>query len=130
MEASLRIAQATSKADQLQYEQLVRQALKEVEDAVLEYQSATTELKLLEDVRAQQMTVLAQERTLYKTGINPLFQVNAAELSLIESREAIVATRYTQAATLTFLYKAIGGGWSEPAVVPAENTKSQALGRY
>jgi NodT family efflux transporter outer membrane factor (OMF) lipoprotein len=130
LEASLRIAQATSKADQLQYEQLVRQALKEVEDAVLEYQGATTELKLLEDVRAQQMTVLAQERTLYTTGIKPLFQVNAAELSLIQSREAIVATRYTQAASLTFLYKAIGGGWSEPAVAPAESAKAQILGRH
>ena len=116
LEANLRIAQATSKQDQLQYEQLVRQALKEVEDAVLKYQGVMTELKLLEAVRAQQSTVLSQERTLYKTGIIPLFQVNTAELSLIQSRAAIVAARYTQASSLALLYKAIGGGWSEPIV--------------
>ena len=113
LEANLRIAKATNKADQQQYENIVRQALKEVEDAILEYQAASSELSLLESVRKQQLEIVAQEHELLKTGISPVYQLNAAELSLVQTQVAIIQARYAQSISLASLYKALGGGWSD-----------------
>lgn len=115
LEANLRIAKATKVEDQQNYEKLVRQALKEVEDAVLEYQGSTSELSFLEQVKSEQTVIVLQQQTLFKTGIESLFHVNDAEMKLVQYREAIVQTRYAQLSSLTMLYKSMGGGWGKPS---------------
>jgi outer membrane protein TolC len=120
LEANLRIAKATKVEDQQNYEKIVRQALKEVEDAVLEYQGSTSELLFLEKVKSEQMVIVSQQQTLFKTGIESLFQVNDAEMKLVQFREAIVKARYTQVLSLTTLYKSMGGGWVEPTMIVSQ----------
>jgi NodT family efflux transporter outer membrane factor (OMF) lipoprotein len=132
LEANLQIAKSVSKENQLKYEQLVRQALQEVESAVIGYQGASATLDVLEAVRRQQRVVVSKDKTLFATGLQSLFQVNSSELQLTEINENIVDAEYEQAFELVSLYRALGGGWNDASLVtnstePNVETASDAV---
>jgi NodT family efflux transporter outer membrane factor (OMF) lipoprotein len=130
LEANLEIAKSVSKENQLQYEQLVRQALQEVESAVIGYQGASATLDVLEAVRSQQRVVVSKDKTLFATGLQSLFEVNNAELQLTEINETIVDAEYEQAFELVSLYRALGGGWNDASLAntATEPNAETALG--
>jgi NodT family efflux transporter outer membrane factor (OMF) lipoprotein len=139
LESNLKIAESVSQENRLEYEQLVRRALQEVENAVVGYQGASQTLDVLEAVNQEQRVVVSKEKTLFATGLQSLFQVNSAELLLTEINQNIVDTEYEQALELVSLYRALGGGWREnslaatptastPATEPSAATVQTAAG--
>jgi NodT family efflux transporter outer membrane factor (OMF) lipoprotein len=113
LEAQLKIAQAVSRKDQLLYENIIRQALKEVENAVVSYQGASESLLFLDQVKQQQSVVVAQEQILLNTGVQSEFQLLTSKMNLTQVDEGIVNAKFEQTTNLISLYKALGSGWSE-----------------
>jgi len=113
LEANLAIAQSISRQDQLLYEQAVRQALKEVEDAVIGYQMSQASLVSTENMLKAQGATVAQQQSLFATGQASRLQLNQALLEQVLSRQLVIDARYATTANMVMLYRALGGGWTE-----------------
>ena len=98
-----------------QYEKAIQTAFREVADALA---SRTT---LAEQLRAQQAQANAEAIRFklsdlrYQNGVANYLDLLDAQRSLFASRQAVVQTRLAQLQAQVTLYKALGGGWTEPA---------------
>jgi len=126
LEANLTMAKAISKEDQLNYEAIVRQALKEVQDAVMAYQMGRLRLADTQAMLKQQASVLERQKTLYQTGQSSLLQLNEARLQWLLARQALIDASYASTTELTMLYRALGAGWT-PQEVGAKDNMAEAI---
>ena len=98
-----------------QYEKSIQIAFREVADALAG--SAT----LGEQLRAQQAQANAEgiryrlSNLRYQGGIASQLDLLDAQRSLFTAQQAVVQTRLAQLQSQVTLYKALGGGWTEPA---------------
>ena len=98
-----------------QYEKAIQTALREVTDALA---SRTT---LAEQLRAQQSQANAEAIRFrlsdlrYQNGVANYLDLLDAQRSLFTARQAVVQTRLAQLQAQVTLYRALGGGWTEPA---------------
>jgi outer membrane protein, multidrug efflux system len=109
------------------YESTILQAFREVEDSLIDYQ------KFGEQRVSQAARVEADRRVLelaevrYRGGVSDYLEVLDAQRSLFDAQlDAVIAVR-DQLVALIRLYKALGGGWTEPAppMQPAAEPQSQ-----
>jgi len=111
LQASLAIAQSVNREDQLLYEQTVRQALKEVEDAVTDYQMSQQSLSSTQGMAQAQAATVVQQKSLFTTGQASRLQLNQALLDQLLVSQSVIDARYASTASLVMLYRALGGGW-------------------
>jgi len=113
-EAGLRSAQVGRDIAVAQYERAIQSAFREVSDALagratlgeqLQAQSAVAEA---ESVRAR----LSQMR--FDAGVASQLDLLDAQRSLFSARQAQIQTRLAQLQNHVLLYRALGGGWTEP----------------
>ena len=102
------------------YEKVVLEAFRETEDALVAYQ------KTGEQRSAQTERVLAERKVLelaelrYRGGVAAYLEVLDAQRSLFNAELDEAQTIGSNLVSLVRLYKALGGGWSEPGMPPAE----------
>jgi NodT family efflux transporter outer membrane factor (OMF) lipoprotein len=113
--AGLASAQATRDIALAQYERAIQQAFRDVADGLA---GRTT---LDEQVRAQATVVEAEAvrfrlaRLRYDNGIASYLDLLDAQRSLFAAQQGLVQVRLARLQNQVQLYRALGGGWTEPA---------------
>ena len=97
-----------------QYEKAIQTAFREVADALV------TRTTLAEQLQAQQTQASAEADRFklsdlrYQNGVASYLDLLDAQRALFSARQALVQTRLAQQQSQVNLYKALGGGWTEP----------------
>ena len=113
-QAGLETARAARDIAVAQYEKSIQTAFREVADAL------AARATLSEQLRAQQAQANAESIRLrlsdlrYQNGVASYLDLLDAQRSLFTARQAVVQTRLAQLQSQVTLYKALGGGWTEP----------------
>lgn len=110
--AGVQVAKARQQTALAVYEQAIRNAFREVDDALI---SIT---KLREQLAAEEANVVAERRRLelsqlrYDEGISSYTDLLDAQRFVFSAQLAAVQTRNDLLASVAQLYKALGGGWN------------------
>jgi multidrug efflux system outer membrane protein len=95
----------------IQYEQAVRQAFREVLDALVAQRQAA-EIDAAETRRAQALTRATELADLrYRNGVASYLEVLDARRNQYQARQAVIDARRARLASVAGLSKALGGGW-------------------
>ena len=112
-----RIAASEARATQslASYEQAVATALEETEGALSQFtRNAEQAARLASAARyAEEATLLSRRR--FDAGAIDLLVVLDAERQSLAARDALVQSQVGQATALVAIYRALGGGWTDPA---------------
>lgn len=109
-----------------QYEKAIQSAFREVSDAL------AGQSTLGEQLRAQQAQASAESERLrlstlrYDNGVASYLDLLDAQRSLFALEQAVVQVRLAQLQNQVQLYKALGGGWSEPAAAAPADAPAHA----
>lgn len=112
-EAALQAADARQMQALAQYEQAVRQAFREVLDALTAHRQAR-ELAEAESLRVSALAgaeELARRR--YEAGVDSYLQVLLGRRALYQARQNQIDARLAQLTATAVLVKALGGGWQQ-----------------
>ena len=122
--ANLEAAEARNQQALIQYEQVIQQAFREVDDALIAYQK-------IREVRIQQEKLVEiNQRTLklaeyrYEEGLSDYIDVLDAQRQLFDAEIDLAQTQRSQLVAVVQLYKALGGGWTSDSSL--ESTHDQA----
>ena len=119
-QANLEVAEAGKAIALAQYEKAIQTAFREVADA-LGGRSALTE-----QLRAQQAQAEAEAARFrlsdlrYRNGVASFLDALDAQRALFSARQAVVQVRVLQLQNQVALYRALGGGWTEPPAATAQ----------
>lgn len=98
-----------------QYEKAIQTAFREVADALAARSTLADQLRS-QQAQAQAEVVRFKLSDLrYQGGVASYLDLLDAQRSLFAARQAVVQTRLAQLQSQVTLYKALGGGWKEPA---------------
>jgi NodT family efflux transporter outer membrane factor (OMF) lipoprotein len=122
--AGVSAAQARFDEARAGYEQRVRLAVREVEEALVRLDSAAR--------READAQAAARDYDAYFVASNQRFQAGAASLLDLEqarrtqlaAKQALIGVQRERVAAWIALYKAVGGGWSADAPLPEQATAS------
>lgn len=124
------------------YEQLLLQALEEVETALSAHRQEGTRIASLEQAFEAAIDAEKMADARYLRGLDDYLPVLDARRSRYRIEDALAAARTHQAQYLVGLYKALGGGWhpaplagasateNQPASVPAVRGSSASIGSF
>jgi len=117
---------ANSEAARVRYEEAVslyrasvRQAVREVEEALINLQSTDDRAEDADVAVRNYQASLDATLARYGTGLASLFELEDARRTLFTSQTARVALQRERAEAWVALYRAMGGGWSRPESVAA-----------
>jgi multidrug efflux system outer membrane protein len=120
LRANIRVQTARQEQALDAYQKTVLTALEEAENALVAYaQEQVRRRSLWNSVQADQRA-LELARQLYRSGLTDFLRVLESERSLYAAQDALVQSDQTISLDLVQLYKALGGGWSDP---PMSNGK-------
>lgn len=128
LQANVDFNEAQAQAAALIYERTLRQALREVSDALVgvrKRQEYRQQQELL--VRAlADASVIANMR--YEGGVSSYLEVLDTERQFFEAQNLLVQAKRDESISVIQLYKALGGGWQvdPPAVAVAQQPAAQA----
>jgi NodT family efflux transporter outer membrane factor (OMF) lipoprotein len=108
--ANLKIAKAKFKTAQLNFEQTLLKAGKEVNDALVSYQDAVERLKLNDEQIVHLETALRDAKLLMKHSTGTYLDVLTAQQSLLQVQQEQVGVWLSKAQSVVQLYHALGGG--------------------
>ncbi|MGB0127244.1 MAG: efflux transporter outer membrane subunit [Rhodocyclaceae bacterium] len=109
--AGVDAAQAQQRIAAEQYRQVIQNALREVEDALVGYQRLRESRESQERIAAADRERLRLTRLRYAGGVSSYFEVLDAERQAFSSDLALVQTSRDVYAVVVRLYRALGGGW-------------------
>ncbi|KVM76696.1 efflux transporter outer membrane subunit [Burkholderia stagnalis] len=116
-QAGVSAARAAAEAARLAYEQRIRVAFREVEDALTDiYAERDRQTALVAAVGSSQD---AQSRAtrLYRNGLSEYLSVLIAQRATYRARDALALSQLAQVQGVIALYKALGAGWRHDAPV-------------
>lgn len=113
LSANLEIAKSVNREDQLKYEQVVRIAVKEVEDSLSNYYQATNEEQSLSLSVNNQTKVLNDANKLLKMGLQSKLKNLQYKQELLTLESNKVSATNSRIFYLTLVYKSIGGKWTK-----------------
>ncbi|MCI0619360.1 efflux transporter outer membrane subunit [bacterium] len=107
------------------YESTILQAFREVEDSLIDYQKSG-EQRVSQAARVQaERRVLELAEVRYRGGVSNYLEVLDAQRSLFDAELDSVEAVRNQLVALIRLYKALGGGWTEPEPQTQPATQTQ-----
>src|SRR5215468_774006 len=113
LKSNVKFARAQQELTLAQYEQTIRNAFREVSDALVEYRK-------VKEIRTQQellMTTLRDRSRLaharYEGGVDTLLNALDADRELFSAELNLAQTRRNELLALVQLYRALGGGWRQ-----------------
>ena len=96
------------------YQAAIRQAFREVEDALVAIRKSGEKRVALDLQVAAQRRVLVLAEVRYRGGISPYLEVLDAQRALFDSELERTVTIREQLTSVVRLYRALGGGWNPP----------------
>ena len=114
-QAGLESAKAGQGIAVAQYEKAIQAAFREVGDALAARSTFAEQLDAQMAQAAAESTRLTLADLRYQNGISSYLDLLDAQRSLFASQQAVLQTRLAQLQSQVTLYKALGGGWKEPA---------------
>lgn len=108
--AQLRIAKAQQEEAQLAFEQALLNAGVEVNEAVVQYQTARSKANLYEKQVAALEIAATSTQLLMQHGSTTYLEVLTAQQTLLSAQLNQVANRFTEIQGIITLYQALGGG--------------------
>ena len=109
--AAIRVQNELQEQALLGYQTAVAQALKDVEDALVNYQNERTRQLALAEAAAAAQRSLAVARQTYSSGLADQLAALVAEGQLLQAEDAVAQSDASLRTDLVALYKALGGGW-------------------
>lgn len=111
-----------------QYRSTVRQAVREVESAVLSLQSSHDRYDDAQVSVTQSQRSFAATQARYDSGLASLFELEDARRQLFVAQTVLVNLQQERAKAFVTLYRSMGGGWQRPgsdvAAADASNNSS------
>ena len=116
-----RVETARARYDQAlaSYRAKVRQAVQEVEDALVRLDAADRRVDAASTADAQYAKVLDAASARYRLGAGSLLQLEDVRRTALQASQSLAAVRLERAQAWVALYKAAGGGWRENAAADA-----------
>lgn len=123
LRSQLRSQQAATEGALATYRQSVLTALEDVENALVQLQSARQrqEQFAIAFDAANNSAILA--RIQYRSGLTDFQTLLDQERSLLSARDGMASSRGDEAQSLVQLYRALGGGW-DPSIAPTTGVSS------
>ena len=117
LNANIRSKKAQFEQAFLTYQSTVLSAFKEVEDALIAYSKEQERHKsLAKAVAANRLAIqLANER--YQKGLTSFLDVLISQATLYQAQSSLVSSESQLSSNLIALYKSLGGGWENEAIV-------------
>ncbi len=97
------------------YQLTVLQAFREVDDALIEIETYREEARARDDQVGAARSATRLSRARYDGGVTSYLEVLESERSLFRAELLASSTRRAQLVAIVSLYKALGGGWENPA---------------
>jgi NodT family efflux transporter outer membrane factor (OMF) lipoprotein len=111
LHAAIRAQNELQEQALLGYRTAVAQALKDVEDALVQYQNERARrLALAQAAGAARRSLLVARQT-YSSGLADQLSALVAESQLLQAEDAAAQSEASLRSDLVALYKALGGGW-------------------
>lgn len=108
------------------YRGKVRQAVQEVEDALVRLDAADRRLDAATTADAQYAKVLEAANARYRLGAGSLLQLEDVRRTALQASQSLAAVKLERAQAWVALYKAAGGGWHEDPAANAQPNSSHA----
>jgi len=112
--AGVRAALAHAQAQRLAYEQSVRRAFQDVEDALAGLNAQRSRQAALAAAVRDSQTALDRSTRLYRNGLSGYLSVLTAQRATYQARDALALSRLAHVQHVIGLYKALGAGWQAP----------------
>nr|WP_243849661.1 TolC family protein [Paraburkholderia rhizosphaerae] len=109
------------------YQNTVREAAREADDAATAMIAALQRDTILYDAEAAARRSLSLASTIYREGYSDFQRVLDAQRALFAQQDAYIVNRGNAVGSLIALYKAVGGGWysDQPLIDPATRKQMQ-----
>lgn len=107
---NLRFAKASYDAMLATYEKSVQTGFREVADALARRGTMAEQLEAQTSLRASARTAYTLAQARFTAGIDPFLTTLDAQRTLYGAEQSLLATRFTRAANMVELYRAMGGG--------------------
>jgi len=109
------------------YQETVREAAREADDAATALSAALQRDTILNDAQGAAQRSLTLANTIYREGYSDFQRVLDAQRALSAQQDAFVVNRGNAASSLIALYKAVDGGWDldQPLIDPATRAQMQ-----
>lgn len=114
-QANLDVAKAGREIAVAQYEKAIQSAFREAADALAGRATLGDQLTALETQATAERDRFRLADLRYRNGVASYLDLLDAQRSLFATEQALAQTRLAQRANEVQLYKALGGGWTEPA---------------
>jgi outer membrane protein, multidrug efflux system len=114
-QAGLETSKATRDIAVAQYEKAIQTAFREVADALASRATLSDQLRASQAQANAETVRLKLSDLRYQNGVASYLDLLDAQRSLFTARQAVVQTRLSQLQSQVGLYRALGGGWTEPA---------------
>lgn len=118
--ANVRAAQARYVNAAAQYRASVRQAVREVEEALVKLQSTAARnadaLSAADGYRA----AFTGSEARYRSGLASLLELEDARRTLLAAQNSVITLQRERRSAWVALYRALGGGWQADSPLPAE----------
>jgi len=124
---NVRVQDARLQQATVAYQNTVREAAREADDAATALIAALQRDSILNDAQGAARRSLTLANTIYREGYSDFQRVLDAQRALFAQQDAYVVNRSNAAGSLIALYKALGGGWTtqQPLVDAATRQQMQ-----
>jgi NodT family efflux transporter outer membrane factor (OMF) lipoprotein len=124
---NVRVQDARLQELTVSYQNTVREAAREADDAATAIIAALQRDTILNDAQGAAQRSLKLANTIYREGYSDFQRVLDAQRALFAQQDAYVVNRGNAVGGLIALYKALGGGWysAQPLVDPATRQQMQ-----
>jgi multidrug efflux system outer membrane protein len=116
--ANVAVQEARVKQAVSVYRSTVLRALEETENALIAYSNEQERCERLQQVIRADRTALELAQEQYRAGLTDFLTVLDAERALSQNEDQLAQSQTAVVTRLISLYKALGGGWSEPPSAP------------
>jgi NodT family efflux transporter outer membrane factor (OMF) lipoprotein len=116
--AGLRSANVERDIAIAQYERAIQQAFKDVSDALAGRNTLTDQLQAQINVAEAESVRTRLSQLRYDAGVASSLDLLDAQRSLFAARQGEIQTRLARLQNQVLLYRALGGGWTEPVGSP------------
>lgn len=123
--ANIRVQNARQEQALDAFQQTVLTALEDAENALTAYAQEQVRRESLSQSAQASQQALELSTQLYKSGLSDFLSVLDSERSLYTAQDALVQSDQAVSVDLVQLYKALGGGWQEPANTTAALTSNR-----
>ena len=102
------------------YEQSIRQAMRDVEDALVAYRKAVELVESSGRRVTAQRSVLSLSESRYRGGVSTYLEVLDAQRELLDAELQQASVLRDRIVAVVRLYRALGGGWSRASPESAD----------